>query len=250
MTQRLTLERLPSDRLFSANRAFLSEARSYAIDLSVGESIEGLIHPREGLLLYTLARRSAHIGHIVEIGAYLGRSTWYLVQGLKDAGSPYKVVSIDPHTDPRQRNGYFATLERHGLMDWVDPRVGFSHDIAHSFGDAAVGMLWIDGDHSYRAAKEDFDDWFPRLALGGWYAMHDTVNSWLGPTKLARELLGRRADLTEIGVVWLTLFARKTPAHVLRRAGGMKARLSFEVLTLMQARRNGFGPQHFAAGER
>src|SRR5581483_4716138 len=31
LTQRLTLERLPSDRLFSANRAFLSEARSYAI---------------------------------------------------------------------------------------------------------------------------------------------------------------------------------------------------------------------------
>jgi len=244
------LEALPSDRLFAANRAFLSEARGYTVDLSAGESIEGLIHPREGMLLYTLARRSAHLGNIVEIGAYLGRSTWYLVQGLKDAGSPYKVVSIDPHLDPRQRDGYFATLERHDLMDWVDPRVGFSHDIAHSFGSDSVGMLWIDGDHSYSAAKTDFDDWFPRLALGGWYAMHDTVNSWLGPTKLARELLGRRDDLTEIGVVWLTLFARKTPAQMFKRAAGMKARVSFDVLTLMQARRNGFGPQRAAAGER
>lgn len=244
------LEPLPSDRLFAANRAFLDEARTYEVDLSAGETIDGLIHPREGMLLYTLARRSAHLGNIVEIGAYLGRSTWFLVQGLKDAGSPYKVVSIDPHLDPRQREAYFATLEQHVLMDWVDPRVGLSHEIAHSYEGDPVGMLWIDGDHSYRAAKEDFDDWFPRLALGGWYAMHDTVNSWLGPTKLARELLGRRSDLTDIGVVWLTLFARKTPAHVLKRATGMKARVSFDFLTLMQARRNGFGPQHTAPGER
>lgn len=241
---------LPSDRLFAANRAFLSEADVYAVDLSAGESIEGLIHPREGLLLYTLARRSAHLGHIIEIGAYIGRSTWYLVQGLKDAGSPYKVISIDPHLDPAQHDAYFATLDLHGLVDWVDPRVGYSHDVAKSFGDKQVGMLWIDGDHSYRAAKEDFDDWFPHLAIGGWYAMHDTVNSWLGPTKLARSLLAHRTDLADIGVVWLTLFARKAPAHALRRASGLKARASFDLLTLMQARRNGFGPQHIAAGER
>lgn len=244
------VETLPSDRLFAANRAFLREARAYGRDLSVGEQIEGLIHPREGLLLYTLARRAAHLGNVVEIGAYLGRSTWYLVQGLKDAGSPHTVISIDPHVDPRQRDAYFATLELHGLTEWVKPRVAFSHDAAQSFGDEPVGMLWIDGDHSYRAAKEDFDDWFPRLACGGWYAMHDTVNSWLGPTKLARELLDTRADLADIGVVWLTLFARKTPAHVLRRASGLKARASFDLLTLMQARRNGFGPQHTAVDDR
>ena len=241
---------LPSDRLFAANRAFLDEARRYTVDLSAGGSIEGLVHPREGLLLYTLARRSGHLGHIVEIGAYLGRSTWYLAQGLKDAGSPYKVISIDPHLDPRQREAYYTTLEKHALTDRVDPSVGFSHDVAQSFGDGPVGMLWIDGDHSYRAAREDFDDWFPRLSFGGWYAMHDTVNSWLGPTKLARELLGRRADLTDIGVVWLTLFARKAHPHLFRRAAAVKARISFDLLTLMQARRNGFGPQHAAAGER
>lgn len=241
---------LPSDRLFAANRAFLREARAHAPDLSTGEEIEGLIHPREGLLLYTLARRAAHIGNVVEIGSYHGCSTWYLVQGLRDAGSPYKVISIDPHIDPKQRDAYYATLERHGLADWVEPRVAFSHDVAESFDEGPVGMVWIDGDHSYRGVKEDFEDWFPRLECGGWYAMHDTVNSWFGPTKLARRLLGRRSDLADIGVVWLTLFARKAPARAWRRASGLKARASFDLLTLLQARRNGFGPQHAAAGER
>jgi MMP 1-O-methyltransferase len=244
------IQPLPSDRLFAANRAFLKEANGYAPELSEGEAIDGLIHPREGLLLYVLARRAAQLGNIVEIGAYKGRSTWYLVQALRDAGSPYKVISIDPHLDPGQRDAYFETLHRHGLMEWVDPRVGFAHEVAQSFGEEPVGLLWIDGDHSYQAVKEDFDDWFPRLRADGWYAMHDTVNAWHGPTKLARELLGHRADLADIGVVWLTLFARKAPARMRVRIGGLKARVGFDVLTGLQARHNGFGPQRAAAGER
>jgi predicted O-methyltransferase YrrM len=244
------LRPLPSDRLFAANRVFLKEANSYAPELDEGETIEGLIHPREGLLLYVLARRAAHLGNVIEIGAYKGRSTWYLVQGLRDAGSPYKVVSIDPHLDPGQRDAYFETLESRGLADRVEPFLGLAHEIAPSVAGTPIGMLWIDGDHSYRSVREDFDDWFPWLSPGGWYAMHDTVNAWYGPTRLARELLGHRADLADIGVVWLTLFARKMPARMTARVGGVKARVGFDVLTLLQARHNGLGPQRSEIGER
>jgi predicted O-methyltransferase YrrM len=197
-----------------------------------------------------LARRAAHLGNVVEIGSYMGRSTWYLAQGLRDADSPYKIVSIDPHIDPRQRDAFFETVRRHELGPWVEPHVGFSHDVAQAFNGDPVGMLWIDGDHSYRSVKEDFDDWFPRLASGGWYAMHDTLNAWRGPTKLARELLGHRADLADVGVVWLTLFAKRTPMRMTVRAGALKARVSFDVLTLLQARHNGIGPQQAAPGDR
>ena len=62
------VEPLPSDRLFAANRTFLHEARRYAPELDEGQSIEGLIHPREGLLLYALARRAAQSGNIVQAG--------------------------------------------------------------------------------------------------------------------------------------------------------------------------------------
>jgi predicted O-methyltransferase YrrM len=241
---------LPSDRLFAANRAFLEEARDLDPDLSAGEAIDGLIHPREGLLLYVLGRRAAHIGNIVEIGAYKGRSTWYLAQALQDAGSPYKVISIDPHVDPEQRAAYFDTLDRYGLRERVEPQIGFSHDVVATLDAGPIGMLWIDGDHSYASVRKDFDDWFPRLASGGWYAMHDTVNAWHGPTRLARELLGHRADLTDVGVVWLTLFARKAPAQIAVRIDGLKARVGFDVLTMLQARRNGLGPQAAAPGER
>ncbi len=227
------------------------DAGAYAPDLALGEQIEGLIHPREGLLLYTLARRSAHLGNVVEIGAYLGRSTWYLVQGLKA-----RAIAVQGHLHrPARRPEAARRVLRHArvdtaLTDWVDPRVGFSHDVAQSFTDAPVGMVWIDGDHSYRTTKEDFEDWFPRLELGGWYAMHDTVNSWLGPTKLARELLVHSSDLTRHRRRLVDALRTEDTARTF--SGGrpaLKARASFDLLTLMQARRNGFGPQHISAGE-
>jgi predicted O-methyltransferase YrrM len=243
------MEPLRSDLLFPENRAVLRDSRRFAADLAKADAIDGLIHPREGLLLYVLARRSAHLGDIVEIGSFKGKSTWYLARGLTDAGSPHKVVSIDPHEDPAQRDAYFATLERHGLRERVETVVGYSHDAARGF-DRQIGMLWIDGDHSYAGVREDFDDWFPRLAVGGWYAMHDTVNAWYGPTRLARELLGHRGDLSRIGVVWLILYAQKVAKSPFVHAKSLGARAGLELLTLAQARRNGFGPQATVAGDR
>jgi predicted O-methyltransferase YrrM len=232
-----------SDRLFAANRAFLGEAASLAADLGAAEGIAGLINPREGLLLYTLARRASHLGDIAEIGAYKGRSTWYLARGLRDAGSPYKVISIDPHAEPGQLEAFRETLRRHELADVVDVRVSLSHDAARAPVERPLGLLWIDGDHRYEAVRQDFDDWFPRLAIDGWLAIHDTVNNWHGPTKLARDLLTRRADLADVGVVFLTLFARKTAPALVNRARALKARVAFEALTLLQARHAGLGPQ-------
>ena len=72
-------------------------------------------------------------------------------------------------------------------------------------------MVWVDGDHGYEAVKQDFDDWFPRRAAGGWLAIHDTVNNWHGPTRLTRELLGRRTDLGDIGVVFLRCSRAECP---------------------------------------
>lgn len=230
-----------SDLLFRANRRVLDEAGRLGVSLEDGESLEGLIHPREGQLLYVLARRAARIGPIVEIGAYLGKSTWYLARGLIDASSPHRVVSIDPFPDGHL-DRFRRELSARGVLDRVDARVGLSHEVVTSF-DEPVGLLWIDGDHAYRSVRRDFDEWFPKLAPGGWVAFHDTVNVWEGPTRLVRELLPRRDDLRDVGVVHLTTFARKVAPAKANHARGLAARARFEVLTLAQARHAGLGPQ-------
>lgn len=245
----MQLSRRRSDVLFSANRGFLREVNRLGPDLEAGEQLEGQIRSREAMLLYVLAKRAAQLGNVVEIGAYKGKSTWYLARGLEAGSSPYRVVSIDPHLDPEQREAYFASLARFGLDRWIEPRVAFSHDVAAAF-DEPVGLLWIDGDHRYPAAREDFDDWFPQLSVGGWIAIHDTTNAWHGPTQLGRELLGHRADLAEIGVVLTTLFCRKVRPRATARLSGVAGRVGFELLTLAQARHKGLGADVRATADR
>jgi len=105
------------------------------------------------------------------------------------------------------------------------------------------GLIWIDGNHSYEAVRMDFEDWFPRLAVGGWVAIHDTVNNFAGPTRLTRELLATRTDLRRFGIVYMTFFAQKVPPRRANRLASWTTRVGFELLTLMQARHAGFGPQ-------
>lgn len=227
--------------LFRANRRILDEAELMDVSLGEGESLRGLIHPREGLLLYMLARRAAQIGPAVEIGAYLGKSTWYLARGLMDAGSPHRVITIDPfpgnHFDLFRR----VLAARH-VLEHVDARVGLSHEVVKNV-DAPVGLLWIDGDHAYRSVRRDFEEWFPKLAPGGWLALHDTVNAWEGPTRLVRELFPRRDDLREVGVVHITTYAKKARSARANHISGLRGRVGFELLTIAQARHAGIHPQ-------
>lgn len=224
---------LRTDLLFGANRHVVAEARSLDVDLSPAETIHGLINPREGLLLYVLARRAAQLGDIVEIGAYLGRSTWYLARGLEDGGSPHRLISIDPHLVDGQEESYRDALRRTGIADRVDVRVGYSHEQVASVA-AGLGMLWIDGDHEYAAARRDFDEWFPLLADGGWFAMHDAVAGWPGTVQLARELVAGRDDLDDVGIVWLTLFGRKAAPGTVSRARRVRRRAAHELVARAQ----------------
>ena len=68
----------------------------------------------------------------------------------------------------------------------------------------------------------------PPPERGGGYAMHDTVNAWHGPTRLARESSGIAPTSRTSGSCGSSLFARKAePALDHRLVGGLAARLKF-----------------------
>lgn len=57
-------------------------------------------------------------------------------------------------------------------------------------------FIWIDGDHTYEAVRQDYEDWLPLITQGGIIAFHDsapvtsggTFAGWPGPVQLVAEL--------------------------------------------------------------
>lgn len=151
---------------------------------SRAQSVAGFLAPKEFRALGMLAACAPREGVIVEIGSFKGKSTLALAAVSAQYGLG-PVVSIDPHTSPSVTDPDFhghsssfeefvANLRAAGLEKQVEIHRAFSGEAATGW-DRPIRMLWIDGDHTYKGAKQDFDLFSPYLVEGGIIALHDTL---------------------------------------------------------------------------
>lgn len=163
------------------------------------DGISGWLIRKEGDLLSALAYAVEGRGVICEIGAWKGKSTVYLGLGSKKNTCTH-VYSID----------HFRGSPEQGLNNWVFPEYWFNiceyklQDIVRPLvlpAELAVNvwcdpieLLFIDGDHSYRACKQNLEDYYPYVVKGGVVALHDSVSlnkpgEWCGPMHVANQYL-------------------------------------------------------------
>ncbi|HEY3843553.1 MAG TPA: class I SAM-dependent methyltransferase [Acidimicrobiales bacterium] len=151
----------------------------------------------EALLLAALrAGRAAPTGGtpttFVEIGAWCGKSSVYLGAAAEATGAV--LFSVDHHRGSEENQPGWE----HHEADLVDPRLGQIDTLLHwrraisdtglegsvigVVGDGpTVAARWhqplafcfIDGGHGEEPAWADFRGWAPKVALGGWLAIHD-----------------------------------------------------------------------------
>ena len=153
---------------------------------------KGFMDDEEGLRLYELARESARLGPVLEVGSYCGKSSVYLGSGVKQAGGI--LVCVDHHrgSEEHQPGEEYhdaelyddvigrmdslpvlrRTLYRAGLEDIAVLLVAPSKRAAAIWA-RPLGMLFIDGGHSHEAAHADFEAWSPHVTRGGILAIHD-----------------------------------------------------------------------------
>jgi predicted O-methyltransferase YrrM len=137
--------------------------------------VEGYLSRQEGGYLYSLARQFTHLGCIVEIGSFKGRSTVFLAKGCQSVGTGH-VFAVDPHTpDGINERAFRENIRRAAVESLVSPLVMSSIEAVQGWN-KPVGLLWVDGDHKYRGVRGDFFAWFPHVAVGGVVAFHDTLN--------------------------------------------------------------------------
>lgn len=160
--------------------------------LEVARSCKGYLDETEGLRLYALAREYGRLGPVLEIGSYCGKSSVYLGAGAQAAST--QLICVDHHRgseehqpgeeyhDPSLFDAEVGrmdtlrelrrTLSRAGLDEVCVPLVTRSTTAAKLWS-TPLGMVFIDGGHSFETAFSDYESWHGKVMPGGVLAIHD-----------------------------------------------------------------------------
>ena len=154
--------------------------------------IKGFLDPEEGMRLFDTALEASRLGPCLEIGSYCGKSAIYLGTACK-AGNTI-LFSVDHHQgseeqqpgeeyfDPELFDGrsyqmdtfplFRKTLDLAGLKDAVVPMVCRS-EIAARAWKTPLGLVFIDGGHSFETTLTDYRNWASHIVPEGYLLIHD-----------------------------------------------------------------------------
>ncbi len=183
-------------------------------------NVPGFLGENEARFLGLLAACIPAQGAIVEIGSFKGRSTVMLAKVASHYGMG-PVVSIDPHTHilttgrggethPSTYDDFLNSLRGAGVERHVEIHRAFSKEVVPAWN-RAIRFLWIDGDHSYEGAKEDFDGFMSFVSPSGVVALHDALNNFPGPIRVFVEEILRPERFGPAGFVHSIAWAQFRP---------------------------------------
>jgi predicted O-methyltransferase YrrM len=155
-------------------------------------SVKGFLAPDEGEALYRHAAETAQLGPCLEVGSYCGKSTVYLGTAAKNKNGI--VYAVDHHRGSEEHQkgeeyhdpdlydagaarmdsfrAFRNTMRTADLETTVVPVVASSR-VASRYWATPLGMVFIDGGHSWEAALTDYRSWVAHIVPGGILAIHD-----------------------------------------------------------------------------
>jgi hypothetical protein len=138
---------------------------------------------------YDRAVREAREGDVlVEVGAWLGRSTAFLSDRVRASGKRMTVVVVDTFrgspnepamvADAQKVGGSVRPLfERHmqlaGVFEYLEIRETRSVAAASEIRDGSCALVFLDADHRYESVRADIRAWIGKVRPGGVLAGHD-----------------------------------------------------------------------------
>jgi hypothetical protein len=131
-------------------------------------------------------------GVIVEVGAWLGRSTAYLAGLVKRANRGIRFYTVDHCLGSNEEAHAMVTnasggnlagalvnnLRHCGVYDAVTPILTTSLRAAELFAPESLAFVFIDASHDYENVRKDIAAWWPKVARGGLMAGHDYQPGW------------------------------------------------------------------------
>lgn len=119
---------------------------------------------------------------VVELGTQSGVSYFTFCQSVLDHGLRARCFGVDTWRGDEHTKAYeesvFAEVEAHNQAHYAQfstlLRMYFE-EAAPRFDAGSIGLLHIDGYHTYEAVRADFELWYPKVEPGGIVIMHDVM---------------------------------------------------------------------------
>jgi predicted O-methyltransferase YrrM len=116
----------------------------------------------------------------LEIGCYLGKSTVYLAELIKESGKDITLYVIDTFIgegnsaieDPFYEK-YLDNIRNAGIENIIKTFKGTSKEWASEFKPESLDFVYVDGLHTYDRVKSDIQNYLPKLKSNRIFAGHD-----------------------------------------------------------------------------
>jgi predicted O-methyltransferase YrrM len=154
--------------------------------------IKGFLSDKEAKKLQELFLNVHHLGSVLEIGTYCGKSTLnFAVVARKIDGL---IFTVDHHTGSEEHQlgeeyhdedlydrrlekfntlpEFLQNLRLSNLGKYIIPILGKSSEASKTFSET-ISLLFIDGGHSHEAALSDYNSWKEKICSGGLLVIHD-----------------------------------------------------------------------------
>ena len=135
-------------------------------------------------------------GKIVELGAWKGKSSAFLVVEAYNKSPKIEVHIVDTWggnpfdgSEDQSTDAYSKFTSNMSLLarPYQAHRMT-TNEAAGLFKDESLDAVFIDADHSYEAVKMDIENWMPKVRKGGMLAGHDYNSAWPGVIRAVNEI--------------------------------------------------------------
>ena len=155
-------------------------------------NVKGFLSDKEAKKLQELFLKVHHLGSVLEIGTYCGKSTLNFALIAKKIDG--LIYTIDHHTGSEEHQlgeeyhdedlydkrlkkfntlpEFLKNLRSSNLGRFIIPIISKSSDASKTFSES-IGLLFIDGGHSLEAALCDYNSWKDKICSGGLLVIHD-----------------------------------------------------------------------------
>ena len=154
--------------------------------------VKGFLNDKEAKKLQELFLNVHHLGSVLEIGTYCGKSTLNFALVAKKIDG--LIYTVDHHTGSEEHQlgeeyhdedlydkrlkkfntlpEFLKNLRSSNLDNFIIPIISKSSDASETFSEL-ISLLFIDGGHSLEAALSDYNSWKDKICSGGLLVIHD-----------------------------------------------------------------------------